>query len=300
MSRSKPHRMRRFFLMLILVPACAGLSVPFSAGVVTARALVYAHCSGGDTPPVSAYQWESFTLQARAGGEFDGFFVHGNNGATVIFPPNFSAGRDSRLIEALPLVDAGYNVVVYESRRCAGMGPISLGYEEVDEVADVLDYLNNRDDVDPTQIGIHGYSSAGATAIMAAAQYPQIRAVVAVGNYADMDDLLADNSGGMSSVLVGLYRDGLKLGYWLMIGTPLKNLSPISVIDQIAPRPILLIYGTEEPGVDTSDDLQARAGDNATLWVIEGEGHGGYRDRADYSERAIAFFDEAFFANAVP
>lgn len=292
MTKSRLRFSRRFWVLVVLAPVCAFVTLPFGAGALTATGLVYAPCSGNDDPPSAAYQWQAFTLSARAGGEFDGYFVHGSNGATIIFPPNYTAGRGSRLIEALPLVDAGYNVVVFESRRCAGMGPLSLGYEEVDEVADVLDYLATRDDIDLTRIGIHGFSSAGATAIMAAAKYPQLKAVIAVGNYADMNNILEENSGSMTPALVALFREGLKATYRLLVGISIEKLSPISVIGQIAPRPILLIYGTEEPGVETSDDLLAQAGDAAELWIIEGEGHGGYRDREDYSAHAAAFFDQ--------
>lgn len=291
MTKRRLRLSRRFWILAVIAPLCVLIAVPFGAGAFTAAGLVYAPCGGSDELPSDAYQWVAFTLSARDGGEFDGYFVQGSNGATIIFPPNYTAGRGSRLFEALPLVDAGYNVVVFESRRCAGMGPLSLGYKEVDEVADVLDYLATRVDVEQDRIGIHGFSSAGATAIMAAAKYPQLKAVVAVGNYADMNDILEENSGGMTPALVGLFRDGLKVSYRMLIGSSIEKLSPISVIDQIAPRPILLIYGTEEPGVHTSDDLQAHAGENAELWIIEGEGHGGYRDRDDYSARAIAFFD---------
>lgn len=279
-----------------MLPLCSIISIPVGAGSLTASSLTLIPCGDSDATPddYGNYNWEALTLDASVGGMFSGFYVAGTNNTTIIFPPNFSANRTSRLKEALPLVDAGYNIVTFESRRCAGMGPLSLGYTEVEEVGDVLAYLNSREDVDPERIGIHGFSSAGATAIMAAARYPQLKAVIAVGNYANMNDIIDEHSGSMPSVFFWMYSGALRGTYYLIVGEPMSRLSPLSVIDQIAPRPILLIYGSEEPGVATSDDMLARAGNNATLWVIEGERHGGYREREDYAQRAIAFFDEHF------
>ncbi|PJF44987.1 MAG: hypothetical protein CUN55_01215 [Phototrophicales bacterium] len=279
-------------MLFIVLSLGLSICVSWSIGAISATALVYAPCNNNGMSLDDTYEWESFTLSARDGGRFRGYFIHGTNGATVIFPPNFTAGRNSRLFEALPFVDAGYNVVVYESRRCANMGPLSLGYEEVSEVADVLDYLALRGDVDMAHIGVHGFSSAGATAIMAAAQYPQIKAVVAVGNYADMNAILDADVEGVRHFFYMLYQHGFRFTYQLWVGNSLDTLKPIEVIDQIYPRPILLIYGSEEPGALTSEALMMRADENATLWILEGEGHGSYRRRTDYSQRTIAFFDQ--------
>jgi dienelactone hydrolase len=43
--------------------------------------------------------------------------------------------------------------------------------------------------VDPQRIGIIGNSMGGATAILAAADYPSLRAVVAEGTFADVRDI---------------------------------------------------------------------------------------------------------------
>ena len=54
-------------------------------------------------------------------------------------PPPFTSGRNVRLPEMEMLARHGYSVLMFESRRCAGLGPLSLGYKEVDEVADALE-----------------------------------------------------------------------------------------------------------------------------------------------------------------
>jgi dipeptidyl aminopeptidase/acylaminoacyl peptidase len=193
----------------------------------------------------------------------------------------------------------GYAVFTFEARPCAGMGPLSLGYAEVDEVADALDYLLGRPEVDPRRIGIYGFSSAGATSLMAATRLPQLQAVVAEGGYSDFEDFV-DHELGRGLVQRGefyflpLYRWGFHLAYRWIAGD-LAKLSPVTVISQIRPRPILLVYGSQEKSLPEGYQQLQAAGNNAELWVVEGAGHGTYRQVAPqaYEERIVAFFDKA-------
>jgi dipeptidyl aminopeptidase/acylaminoacyl peptidase len=195
------------------------------------------------------------------------------------------------------LAKHGYGVFTFESRPCAGMGPTSLGYAEVEEVADALDYLLSRPEVDPQRIGVYGFSSAGATSIMAAARLPSLRAVVAEGGYGDFGDnaLGRDPGHGLGAYFLLLFRWGFRSAYWWTAGD-INALSPSTVISQIRPRPILLIYGSQEPSLPGAYQQLQAAGDNAELWVVEGANHGTYRFVAPeaYEERIAAFFDEAF------
>ena len=73
-------------------------------------------------------------------------------------------------------------------------------------------------------------------------------------------------------------------------------LSPVSVIGEIAPRPILLIYGTNEPALYGARLELAAAGPNAELWEVEGAVHGNYQYVApeEFEQRVIAFYNRAF------
>ena len=288
-------RLGGFFGVTLTV---AVVSLPFALGVLSTLGLLYAPCVGDDPHSQEyGYTWEDVTLEAQAGGTFRGYFIHGHNGATIIMPPTGSSGRAGRWPQTQLLVEHGYAVFTFESRRCAGMGPLSLGYDEVDEVADALDYLLTRPDVDPERIGIYGFSSAGATALMAAARLSEIDAVIAEGGYGDF----FKNALGQTTRrdFVGLveraYRRPFRPTYRWVIGHDLERLSPVSVIDQIAPRPILLIYGSREVSLAGGREQLAAAGDNAELWVVEGAGHGDYLAvaPAEYKARLVGFFDEA-------
>lgn len=264
--------------------------------------LLYGPCGEGHlTPGDYGSLVESVTVQARDGGAFRGYFIPGTNGATIIMPPPLNSGRSVRLPEAAILARHDYAIFMFESRRCAGMGPLSLGYREVDDVADALDYLTTRPDVDPSRIGIHGFSSAGATSVMAAARLPELRAVVAEGGYGNFmrNTLNSHNDDLLTTYFLTLFRWAIGITYGLVTGLDINQLSPVSVIAEIEPRPVLLIYGTHETSLAGGRQQKAAAGDNTQLWIVEGAGHGNYLSVAPeaYEDRVVTFFDEALLGN---
>lgn len=293
----RPGYWLRLLGLFVAALALALGGLPFFLGFLSAVALVYPPCQeGGMTPGDYGYPWEDVIVQASAGGTFRAFFVPGSNGATVIVVPPLSKGRDGRLREATLLMRHGYAVLAFESRRCAGIGGLSLGYKEVSEVADALNYLLARPDVDSTRIGIYGFSSAGATAIMAAARLPELKAVVAEGGYGDFSGgvLGSGSSSGWQGAFETLYLWSIRRSYHLLTGLDMDVLAPVEVIGQIAPRPILLIYGSREVSLAGARQQLAAAGKQADLWVVPEAGHGNYLDVAPeaYEARLITFFDQ--------
>ena len=292
------RRSRKYWLRLVgLVVVTAllgGVCVPIALGFATTMILLYAPCDErGTTPGDYGLPWQDVTLQASAGGQFRGYFIPGANGATILVPPTTNDGRDGRLEMAALFARHGYAVLTFESRRCAGMGPLSLGYREADDVGDALTYVTHHAGVDPERVGVYGFSSAGATAILAAARFAGIRAVLAEGGYGDFaEDAIGRESG---TILEAIYKWSLHASYRAITGLDINKLSPADVIGAVAPRPILLIYGAREPSLAGARQQIAAAGPGAELWVVEGAGHGAYRDAApvEYEQRVIAFFDRA-------
>ncbi len=282
----------RMFRLLMLPVVLLAILLPLLAGAIPTYAILHGECrDNGMRPDAFGHQWEAITINASVGGKFEAYLVAGTNGATIIIPPAHRGGLNNRLEEADVLIRHGYSVLGFESRRCANMGSLSLGYEEVSEVGDALQYLQARPDIDPNKIGILGFSSAGATSIMAAARYPEINAVVAEGGYADMGGLVDGDA--KLRYPESLIRLAIRYTYRVVTGNNIENLSPLDVIANIYPRPILLIYGTDEPSLAGAYDQQKAAGDNADLWVVVGANHGGYlsTEPEEYERRVIEFFD---------
>ena len=273
------------------------VGLPFLAGFSFTIFLTLPGCTGGANPAAYDMPFEDVSFPSF---EFDqptpAFFIPAQNpnGATVIVAPALAGGRGSRIEEIAVYHQNGYHVLTYDSRTCLANVSTSLGYREVPQVGDALDYLGTRADVDVERIAIHGFSAGGATAMMAAARYPELRAVVAEGGYHDFKQQLEQDSAGLG-VLGGLFRLGAHAGYRLTTGDEIGVLSPIAAIPQISPRPLLLVYGTSEPSLRGARQMQAAGGENVTLWEVPGATHGSYVFTApeDYERIVIGFLDEA-------
>ncbi|MEZ6141537.1 MAG: prolyl oligopeptidase family serine peptidase [Zavarzinella sp.] len=104
--------------------------------------------------------------------------------------------------------DAGF-VVMYPSLRGGNKNPGSMecGYGEVDDVLAAHNFLQNRDDVDPTKIFLVGHGNGGTLALLTAAyRSSAFRGVLAFGpvskmDHYDEDDLTYDTDNPKETVL---------------------------------------------------------------------------------------------------
>ena len=309
-QKTTPTKDIRYWLRLTIVflVACtfALVFIPTFLGASFTWGVMYGPCGySSRTPADVGLPFEVVTIASQNGGSFDGFLIPGSNGATVIMPPTLHGSAAGRLPQAAMLAKHGYGVLLFESRRCAGMGPVSLGYHEVDEVEDALNYLLSRPAVDPNRIGVHGFSSAGATSVMAGARLPQLQAVIAEGGYGSFfeetvsgyGDYLRSNSETnlLANGFITLFRLAMQSTYRLAIGSSIYQLNPTGVIHQIDPRPVLLIYGSKEPSLKGGQRQLVAAGPNTELWIVDGAGHGTYLTTApeEYEARIVEFFNQA-------
>jgi len=81
-------------------------------------------------------------------------------------------------------------------------------------------------------------------------------------------------------------------------GVSVDQVRPEAVIDQISPRPVLIIQGLADTVVppNSGERLYAAAGEPCTLWDAAHVGHVGMIDAypQEYEQRVIGFFDQAF------
>jgi dienelactone hydrolase len=310
-TEHRPRRLRiRLILIGVLIPTVLVLLLmPFGLGFGAMWATTRAGCiNDGRTPAAFGLSYQDINLPARWGGTYRGFFMPGTLNATIIIPPTGPGGRGTTLDVGALLAAHGYGVLTFESRRCVGKS-ISLGYREVEDVEDALTYLRLNPDhlaVKPDHVGLYGFSTAGATVTMAAARDPAFAAMVAVGNYSNLSDMATTTDPhDILSALVGL---GIRLGYWLSTGEDAANLNPLGAIPQVAPRPVLLIYGSLEPSLPGARQqlaalLAADPGEAASLWIVPGADHGTYFDavgKDEFARHLLPFFDCALLKQSCP
>jgi dienelactone hydrolase len=292
--------------LLIIAAVATGLAViitPFSLGAAPMWRLIHPGCNNDSRTPADydLPNYREISIPASIGGSYRGFFISGNNGATVIVPPPYNSSRGGMLPEASLLAKDGFNILIFESRICAGRDVISLGYSEIDDVGDVLTYLKQNPDklpVNRDKIALHGFSSAGATATMATARYPEIHALLSEGGYHNIDEQLGLQRA--SGFFDGLMLIGTRAAYRVGAGVDASMLVPIQAIKYIPPRPIFLVYGSSEPSLPGAREQLATArsavsspDDIIELWIVPGAGHGGYLAAVgadEYTRHVLPFY----------
>jgi fermentation-respiration switch protein FrsA (DUF1100 family) len=283
------RRDRRYWLRLLRLAAFAVLiaviGLPMLSGAVGMWALTHPVCGGnGPSPGEYRLAYREISIPASSGGTYRGYFIPGSKEGTIIVPPAYNGGRGGMLYEAALLAQDGYNVLLFESRICAGKGVISLGYSEVDDVGDVLAYLRQNNDnirVNMTKLALHGFSSAGATSLMAAARFPEIATVLAEGGYHNAEAQMGIDR--PNSIMVGLISLGARIAYRLGTGLDSSVLSPLDAIRHIPPRPVFLVYGSREVSLNGGKEELAAAQTGEVnparpprLWIVPDATHGSY------------------------
>jgi len=294
------HRERRIkAARLLIFGLVAGLSfaviLHLAAAWSFARQTINVTCQGEHTSlDPFGYTSQPVEFTSRDGFILRGWYTPGTTHPEVAVVVLSGYGGDTgwSTYDALVLADAGYSTLMFEHRSCAGQQP-GLGYFEVQDVLGAVDYLDMRPDID--RIGALGFSAGATALLLAAVEDERIEAVVAMGA---MDDLRFDTLG--RPPVKNLYWLGFReMILWMVeiqMGSRASDLSPMQVVDQISPRPVLFIYGEYEQ--DAGWNLNNSASNPRDIWIVPGTGHGGYHLVApeEYTNRIAAFFDTAFEA----
>ncbi len=222
------------------------------------------------TPAEAGQKYEDVYFTSRDGTRLHGWFVPavGKPKATVV---HFH-GNAQNLSAHYPLVywlpREGYNVFTFDYRgygESAGE-PSRQGIH--DDALAALDYINARPGKGTSDLVILGQSLGGAIAIVAAAERKEnIRAVVIESTFSSYRNIAQEKARALpvSGSALGSAPALLATG----------DYNPIEYVDKLAPIPLLLIHGTEDPIIPASHSqrLLEKAGQPKQLWLLNGGGH---------------------------
>ncbi|MBI3965971.1 MAG: alpha/beta fold hydrolase [Chloroflexi bacterium] len=248
------------------------------------------------TPVDVGLPHESYELDCGDGVRLHGWLLRANQATgTIVLCHGHGSNRSGVLAFAHFLVRE-LNVLALDLRghgESGGKGT-SLGHLEADDVARVARDLEARG-LGP--VGVLGYSMGAATAIVAAAREPLIRAVVADSPFVSLR--AAIHSGmrchGYPALLATIIAPGLALAVAVRLrfrpgaGDPERH---VRLID----RPLMLIHGAEDRYIPAHHSARlSEVHGNCELWLVDGAGHCGGHDctGSEYEERVLAFFRNA-------
>ncbi len=275
-------------LALILFLVLTGLSYLYT-GIFTRTPCFRASRTPAD---IGIRRFEDVTFQTPDGVTAHGWYVPPGNGAVIVLVPGLGGERDGMFGDAAILARHGYGLLMYDSRQCNVPGARnSLGYVEANELLGAVEYLSHRDA--GLRIGALGFSEGGTIVIRGAARDERIRAVVAEGGFHDLAQHIFH--GDQVPLLRQLVEWQVLAFYRLDTGVDPAQVSPVTDISRISPRPVLLIYGEHEAERGGAQSLFDAAREPKELWIVPGAGHGGYTGSApqEYARRVTTFFDKA-------
>jgi alpha-beta hydrolase superfamily lysophospholipase len=253
------------------------------------------------TPWELGVPFEEVAIATPDGLRLSGWWLPQEHPKGVVITCHGHTGRkDDMLGIATRSWRAGYAVLLFDFR---GRGesdpwPNSLISREVDDLLAAVAYAHQR--APEATIGVMGFSMGAAVSLLTAAREPLIAAVVADSAFTAVSDVVADS---VRRTLRLPPEPLLMLAEELAArrhGYRFRQARPIDVISQIAPRPLLIIHGSEDSVVPVSHGhaLFAAAHEPKQLWVCQGVEHCGayFLDRPAYVQRVVEFFDQHLYA----
>ncbi len=224
--------------------------------------------------------WEDVTFASADGLRLGGWFIpphSASDGSTIIFVHGLGSNRSGLLDQAAFVVEEGYGAFLIELRgHGLSEGDVTtFGLMEVNDVQGAVDYLETRPEVNAERLGLVGQSLGGSTVIQAAARIPEIDVVVAESAFTSLEDNVAEGVRILANLPPFPFAPLMIYFGSREAGIDISQVRPIDVVDEIAPRPLLIIHGRLDRlvPVDNAERLYAAAGEPRQLHLIDNASH---------------------------
>ena len=249
------------------------------------------HLGIGPTPAQLGHAYRDVAFRDHAGLTLRGWWIPGTRHQTIVMVHGWTSSRAEPMSKAGYLLDAGYNVLVFDLR---GHGQsdgdyTTLGFAEPDDVAAAVAFARSQD---PGPIALLGYSMGGALAVETGARDADVSAVIEDSGYGSLDNVFRagfQRLTGLPPIPFGLPL--VAIGQ-VDLRMPISGVRPVVDAARLH-KPLLAIVGTADKVVPPSEgfDIFRAAAGPKELLVVPGAGHvDGYRvDQARYEQSVLSF-----------
>ena len=254
-----------------------------------------------DNPSSHGLEYEEVEFASRDDDiTLGGWYLPGENDKpTIIFVHGIGSTRSGNNMVAFAskMVDRGYNILMFDMRGhgTSGGDRVSGGYYEQQDVLGAYDYLIARG-ISSDSIGLLGVSMGAGTGILAAAQEPGIKALVADSTYAKVSNLLSNEASRKTKIpktITPVFIPTVTLMAKLFYGISIGSLVPEDAVHDLD-YPILVIHGMADSRIDYShgERVYNEAKANSDIWLIPDVDH--VDAFLDYPEEYVKRVDRYF------
>ena len=221
-----------------------------------------------------------------------GWYIPSRNHAAVILTHGLMANRTQMLFEARALAEAGFGVLLFDSRgQGASDGDlVTWGDRETRDVTAALDFVDKQPEVAPDRIGGMGCSMGGFVLADLAATDTRLRAITVSAMYTTLEANIRSDYQKW-----GRLSEEPAIWAFRHAGVDVDAVRPIDAVGKIGPRPILFFNGTHDPDspVWAQNALYNAARPPKSRWDIDGVLYGDLSTVAPdaYRRRLLAFFE---------
>lgn len=296
--------MKRTALMGVPTLALVMLVMYGSVSYMMASAVTRAERTDSNGVPSDyGLDYEDVSFTSRRGDiTLRGWFIPGPDptGPTVIFVHGLGGTRTSAgaLLIASDLVEQGFNTLLFDLR---GHGEsdgdrVYGGYLEQFDVLGAFDYLVQARGIPPDKIGVWGNSMGAGTSALAAAEEPAIRALVLDSTYANVSELIAQETARKTLIpewVATVLTPGASLAAMVFYRIDVYDMTPEQAVEELD-YPILLIHGEEDTRIpwSHSERVWKAAAEGSVMWRVPGVGHvkAFAAHPTEYVERLASYF----------
>lgn len=308
-SKPKPRRWRRILKRVIISVVIIAIVLVFGvfpwalAALVTGARTRPMDRSLTETPATFGAPFSDIEFQTSDGVKISGWLVpSGDKHATIIYSHGLFRSRRELLERAMDLWKLGYGALLYDQRNhgASGAARVTLGYHERFDVEAAVRYLH--DDVHTTdKIVSLGISMGASAALLAAAETPEIAAVISDSSFLSFKDTV-DHHVNMF-LRLPRFPVSNELRFYIERRGEFdgSDLNALEAVKRIGDRPIMFIAAAHDkrmPPAIAEQLYQACSSSKRDLLIVEGPGdnihaHAYQANPRLYIERVSAFLQSA-------
>jgi len=279
-AQRKTHRTRKIIMAVIILILLASIAL-MGLSAYTGWTLTHPKrkplpvFSSNIVPEYTNISFKDIKDELTLKGWF--FEVKGSN-KTIILAHGYRQNRlpygEDTFVLIKALLNQGYNVLTFDFRN-SGESEGKVTTVGLYEKNDLLGAIKHAKKLGSKQIVLMGFSMGASTSIVVGSESEDVDAVIADSPFSDMEEYLDDNLSVWSDLPSFPFNQTTFFSMKILEGINPKEFSPRAIINDISPRPVLLIHSKNDTliPIKNSHQLLNAGGSNVKLWETEGVDH---------------------------